>query len=133
MKFEITRNRIFKRWDGETFPETETLLEIEALHPESLERHTSAKIENNVYLTYPVWKRAERWKFDLIFPSWIPTEGDGSVSIGMKYTKEKGFWLCFFWGRFTFGWASCDIGKPSLFTNKYGFSFCSCFATGLGG
>jgi hypothetical protein len=133
MKIEITRNRIFRRWDGETFPETETLFQFEAFKPESLVRQTGARFENDAYFTYPIWKKANRWKIDINFPSWFPTEGDGFVGLGMKYTKEDGFWMCFFWGRFTFGWASCDIGKPSLFTNRYGFSFCSCFATGLGG
>jgi hypothetical protein len=133
MKIEITRNKTFKMWDGTTFPDSQTLLKVEILRPDSLEEHTGAKIEKDIYLTFPRWEKANRWSFDLNFPAWFPTEGDGFVAFGMKYTKKNGFWMSFFWGRFTFGWASCDVGKPSLFTNKLGFSFCSCFATGLGG
>ena len=133
MKLSLTQNRNWKNFEGKTFPETARLLEIEILHPDSLEEHTGARFEEDIYLTFPVYKKADRWSFDFSLPSWFPTEGDGCVGFRVTHTKQDGLSISLNYGRFTLGWASADVGNPSLFTNRFGFSFCSCFATGIGG
>lgn len=137
MKLSITQNRNWKNWEGKTFPEKATLFEVEALNPNSLEEHTRAKFEKDIYLTFPFWEKARKWLFSIYFPSWFPTEGDGCVGLTFEFSKEKGFSFLFLFGRFYFGWARKDVGNPlwvcwGCFT-KWGFSYSNAFATGIGG
>jgi len=133
MRLTLTKCGTYKRFDGLRLPDSFTLFRAEVLHPLSIEDQG---------LDYPDYRRSGRWYLDVSLPSWLPTEGDGYVGLTISYGKTKwngektdkaGFWITLIFGRFHLGWASEDVGKPSLFTNRFGFSYCSCFATGIGG
>lgn len=134
MKLAITRNGTVTDFEGTKTPHSFELLSVEVVRPNSLRESTGAMFDGDVYKTFPVFERAGKWGFSFLFPSWLPTEGDGFVGLDIFQSSETGFQIHALFGRFKLSWASEDFGKkPTLFTNRLGFSFCTCFATGIGG
>lgn len=121
MKLSLTNCGEWKRFDGKKIPDKFRILEIEILFPNSFEEEQKACFHNGEYVVWPIFKKANRFFFDVSFPSCFPTEGDGYIAFSLTATRNF-FSIGFYFGRFCVSYSTDD-----------GFRWSNCMATGIGG